>query len=61
MAAVSVKRSIGRGAWVICFNKSEALRAQILVVTRHQYGISALIPQPPFRRERCRRDNQRLV
>ena len=34
---------IGRDAWKICFSN------QKWEVTRHQYGISALVPQTSFR------------
>ena len=36
-----------------CFIQSEAIRSatQILVVTRHQYGVSALVSQTSFREE----------
>ena len=40
---------IGRAAWEICFNQPEAY--QISLVTRHQYGISALVSQTSFRQE----------
>ena len=36
---------IGRAGWKMCFNQSEA----ILVVTCHQYRISALVSQTAFR------------
>ena len=33
----------------ICFNQSEAASTtQVWVVTRHQYGIFALVPQTPI-------------
>ena len=38
---------IGHAALKICLNQSEAL--PIWAVTRHQYGISALVPQTSFR------------
>ena len=37
---------IGHTTWEICFNQSEAL--PIWVVTRHQCGISAVVPQTSF-------------
>ena len=37
---------IVRAAWEICFNQSEAL--PIRVVMRHQFGISAVVPQKSF-------------
>ena len=43
---------IGRAAWEICFSQSEALSSSG-AVTRHQYGISALVSQTSFCRETC--------
>ena len=37
---------IGRATWKICFNQSEVLA--IWVVMRHQFGISAVVPQTSF-------------
>ena len=47
---------IGRATWEICFSQSE-VTTQIWVVTRHQYGISALVSQTSFRgNQRWRRE-----
>ena len=37
---------IGRAGWEICLNQSEAL--PIWLVMRHQFGISAVVPQTSF-------------
>ena len=42
---------IGRAMRETCFNQSEALPRSWSVVTRHQYGISALVSQTSFRVE----------
>ena len=39
---------MGRAVWEIFFNQSDLI---IWVVTRHQYGISALVSQTSFRGE----------